>query len=219
MPPQFRPNLSVLHEPQRRLWDELNSVPSAFVLCGGTAVALHLGHRHSVDFDFISSTEFDPDELPKQMPFLLGTRTVQKSASTLTSIVDRGGPVAVSFFGVPSVRLISLPEVAPDNQLRVASLLDLAAMKAAVVQKRAEAKDYIDVDAIIQSGGVDLPMALAAAQLIYGTSYNPELTLRSLSYFGDGTLPTLPQDVRDRLAIAVGAVNLSQLPAISRAVP
>src|SRR3972149_3224347 len=149
MAAKFKPELQLLQGPQRRLWGELRDVPGSFVLCGGTAVALHLGHRQSVDFDFLGSAEFDPDALYHEIPFLKGTQPLQKSASTLTCLVDRGGPVRVSFFGAPTVRLIESSLVAPDNGLRVASLLDLAGMKAAVVQKRAEAKDYLDLDAML----------------------------------------------------------------------
>jgi hypothetical protein len=131
-------------------------------------------------------------------------------------VVDRNGPVQVSFFGTPSIRLIATPHVAEDNHLRVASLLDLAGMKAAVVQKRAEAKDYIDLDAIIHHTEIDLSTALSAAMALYGPAYNPELTLRSLSYFGDGSLPTLSATIRDRLVKAVAGVDLSRLPPIVR---
>jgi hypothetical protein len=180
---------------------------------------MHLGHRSSLDFDFIAAEAFDPDELQAKTAFLGGSRAVQKSANTLTCVIDRGGPVQVSFFGAPTVRLTEAPLLAPDNQLQVASLVDLAGMKAAVVQKRAEAKDYLDVDAIIRSGAIDLPLALAAAQAIYGAAFNPELTLKALSYFGDGTLSTLPREVQDRLAKAVKAVDLNRLPAIRSPMP
>ena len=102
--------------------------------------------------------------------------------------------------------------VAVDNRLKIASLVDLAGMKAAVVQKRAEAKDYRDVDAMIQLGKIDLSTALAAGAMIYGASFNPENTLKSLSFYGDGNLDTLPEDVRQRLAAAVRAVDLDHLP-------
>jgi hypothetical protein len=210
----FEPNLSILQPSQRMLWDELVAVPREFVLCGGTAIALRLGHRQSVDFDFVARRDFDPDEILENVKFLVGCRTVQKSASTLTCVVDRNGPVQLSFFGAPSVRLTHAAEVAAKNQVRVAALVDLAGMKAAVVQKRAEAKDYLDVDALIQTAKIGLPTALGAARAIYGESFNPELTLRSLSYFGDGTLPTLPREVQDRLAAAVSKVDLLHLPAI-----
>ena len=46
------PRLEILPAPQRRLWDDLKHTPREFVLYGGTAPALRLGHRHSEDFDF-----------------------------------------------------------------------------------------------------------------------------------------------------------------------
>ena len=51
----FEPRLDVLPDEQRALWPALASVPDAFVLYGGTALALRLGHRTSVDFDCFSS--------------------------------------------------------------------------------------------------------------------------------------------------------------------
>lgn len=212
MPADFQPNLSVLDLPQRRLWSELGDVPDSFVLCGDTAVALHLGHRNSIDFDLFGSQEFDPDELYELVNFLHESKVIQKSANTLTCLVERGAPVKISFFGVPKIKQIEPPVVALENGLRIASLLDLAGMKAAVVQKRAEAKDYIDIDAIISLGEVDLSAALAAGKAIYGGAFNPMNTLKSLSYYEDGNLTTLPQDIRDRLAAAVKAVELDCLP-------
>lgn len=49
---EFLPHLEVLAAAQRKLWTELSAVPGEFTLYGGTALALHLGHRNSIDFDF-----------------------------------------------------------------------------------------------------------------------------------------------------------------------
>ena len=95
--------------------------------------------------------------------------------------------------------------------LFVASLLDIAGTKVAVVQKRAEAKDYVDVDALLRHG-IDLPTALAAGRIIYGRSFNPMITLKALSFFDD--LPTLSTEVRRRLTAAVEAVDPANLPAL-----
>jgi Nucleotidyl transferase AbiEii toxin, Type IV TA system len=217
MASEFSPKLSILPVEQLRLWPELSELPALFVLCGGTAIALQLGHRSSLDFDFIAPTGFDPDTLYAETSFLLGSKPIQKSASTLTCIVERGGPIHVSFFGTPAIRLINPPLVAPDNGLRVASLLDLAGMKAAVVQKRAEAKDYIDLDAMIQVGAINLPAALGAARELYGSVFNPELTLKSLTFFGDGNLASVPRSTQKRLLDAVQLVDLNSLPEIKRA--
>jgi hypothetical protein len=210
----FQPQLSILPEEQRRLWPQLNSVPRAFVLCGGTAIALQLVHRASYDFDFITPEEFEPDSLQSKLPFLSGAKTLQKSPNTLTCLVGESAPVQVSFFGAPALRMTNEPQIASDNGLRVATLLDLAGMKAAVVQKRAEAKDYLDIDAILQRGGITLPMALTAAQTIYGGGFNPQLTLKALCFFGDGNLGTLTTETRDRLAAAVRSVDLNKLPSL-----
>ena len=121
----------------------------------------------------------------------------------------------VSFFGLPGVPRLRPPWVAPDNGLRVASLLDLAGMKASVVQMRAEAKDYVDIDAMLSDGRVDLPSALASARAIYGAQFNPQVTLKALSYFEDGDLPRLPRPLRDRLARAVAVVDLDHLPIVT----
>ena len=61
MPELFTPRLDILPAPQRRLWDELVETPKEFALYGGTAIALQLGHRESVDFDFFGSRSLDPD--------------------------------------------------------------------------------------------------------------------------------------------------------------
>lgn len=210
----FAPLLNILPAPQRRLWDELIDVPETFTLYGGTAVALHLGHRQSVDFDFFCFEAFDPDRIYSDLPFLNDVQVLQKKPDTLDCHVDRGGLVKVSFFSVPALGQVAAPVVADDIDLNVASLIDLAGTKAAVVQKRAEAKDYLDMDALIGSGRVDLPAALAAGQVIYGRGFNPQSTLKALSYFKDGDLGQLPTDVRDRLAAAVRAVDLGTLPAL-----
>ena len=88
-------------------------------------------------------------------------------------------------------------------------------MKASVVQMRAEAKDYVDIDAILTDGRIDLPTALAGARAIYGRSFNPLATLKALAYFEDGTVRRLPRAVKDRLIQAARAVDLDDLPQIA----
>jgi hypothetical protein len=131
------------------------------------AIALHLGHRQSVDYDFFGNRLFDPASLAQRLPFLRDATITQQSPNTLSATVDRGGPVLVSFFGLPDIARVRPPHMAQDNGLRIASLLDLAGAKAAVVQQRAEAKDYRDLDAILADGRVTLPAALASARDIF----------------------------------------------------
>jgi hypothetical protein len=209
----FDPLIHILPASQRRLWGELSEVPGEFTLYGGTAIALQLGHRQSVDFDFFSQRPLRPAELYDVIPFLAGAAIVQQATNTLTCNVDRDGIVKVSFFGLPNLRQVDAPLTAAANGLRIASLIDLAGTKAAVVQQRAEAKDYIDLDAILRHG-IDLATCLAAAMHINGPTFNPALTLKSLCYFGDGDLVHLPAEVKRRLQAAAQAVDVLALPAI-----
>jgi hypothetical protein len=210
------PRLDILPKAQRRLWDELAAVPPEFVLYGGTAIALHLGHRRSVDFDFFGNRPFDPAKLVADIPFMTAATITQREPNTVSGIVDRGGPVRLSFFAVPRLPRLALPLIAPDNGLQVAALLDLAGTKANVVQLRAEAKDYRDIDAILRDGRVDLSTALAAARALYGATFNPQITLKALSHFADGDLPRLAKATKDHLARAARDVDLDRLPTIIR---
>jgi hypothetical protein len=141
----FSPHLEILPAPQRVLWNELSEVSGEFVLYGGTALALHLAHRNSLDFDLFGSRALDLSQIEQGISFLKGANIIQRDKNTLSAIVDRGGPVKVSFFGVPNLPRLSAVVVAKDNGLGIASLLDLAGTKASVVQVRAEAKDYIEL--------------------------------------------------------------------------
>jgi hypothetical protein len=209
---KFLPHLEILPPAQLRLWHELDQVPPEFTLYGGTAIALQLGHRQSVDFDFFGNRPFDPTSLQSSIPFLAKARVLQRERNTLTAILDREGHVAVSFFGVPHLPRLLSPVVSSDNGLKIASPLDLAGTKASVVQVRPERKDYLDLDVLITKGGITLPMALTAAQALYGASFNPQITLKALSYFEDGNLRHLPEDAKTRLATAARDVDLDHLP-------
>jgi len=209
---EFHPHLEILPPAQARLWRELAALPDPFVLYGGTALALHLGHRNSVDFDFFAREPLNLPQLESEIPFLAGANIIQREKNTLSAIVERGGPVKVSFFGVPTLPQLAPAHVVEENNLKVASLLDLAGTKASVIQVRAEAKDYLDLDALMRLGAVDLATALAAAHALYGPTFNPEVTLKALCYFDDGNLRDLPSDLKRHLVDAAREVDLDHLP-------
>jgi hypothetical protein len=208
--------LKVLDAPQRALWVELGQTPSRFTLYGGTALALQLGHRKSVDFDFFSATPFDPDELERTVPYLAGASLRQKAPSTLTMIADRGGPVNISFFAPPKrLTVISPPYECKRPLLRLASLIDLAATKLNTVPARSAAKDYLDVHALIKKAGIDLVTQLAAVAAVFpGQAFNPHVILKSLCYFHDGDLATLPATVKRDLTAAVAGVDVDAVDAL-----
>ena len=207
----FIPCLDILPKQQKALWPELSDVPDSFVLYGGTAIALQLGHRESIDFDFFGSESFDPDTLLASLPFLQNCRVIQRQQNTLTAIVNRGSDVLLSFFGLPTIRPVKKPLRTCDNKIKVASLIDLAGMKVSVIQKRAEWKDYTDIAALLDHG-ISLDLALAAGKAIYGDQFNPQITLKALAYFDD--VKGVTEQVKKRIQNAVRNVDLRQLPEI-----
>ncbi|MBL0700494.1 MAG: nucleotidyl transferase AbiEii/AbiGii toxin family protein [Desulfosarcina sp.] len=208
--------LSILPGAQLAIWLTLAKLSKHFVLYGGTAIALRLAHRESVDFDFFTNKDFSSDELMREMPFLANSRRLQESRNTLTVLMQVTGfdiPVKLSFFGGLQLGQINPPESA-DNGVLVASLMDLFGMKCAVISQRAEAKDYIDIYTIINNSTMTLEDGLGAAKAIYGRQYNAILTLKALSCFQDGNIMTLPDKIKHSLSSMVKECNLSNIPEI-----
>ena len=193
----MKPRLDILPSQQRRLWPELAEVPEHFVLYGGTAIALHLGNRQSIDFDFFTEKPLSADSLIGDLHFLSNAALLQAAPNTATFSVLREGWIKVSFFGSLSFGRVGVPERCEDNGLRVASLLDLAAQKMKVILTRAEAKDYLDIHALLQAG-IPLAQALGAAGALY-PEFNPLISLKALAYYGEPTLAAVPMAVREAL--------------------
>ena len=118
----------------------------------------------------------------------------------------------VSFLGNLGLGEVAQREIAEGSKVFVASLLDIAGAKALAVQQRSQARDYIDIDALIRHG-IDLPRLLAAGIIVHGRSFNPLITLKALGYFDD--VPSVPEHVRKRLRVAVAAVDPTNLPALT----
>jgi hypothetical protein len=179
------------------------------VLYGGTALALRTGSRESEDFDFFTNDPVDAHTLASTVSWLRDAELVQAAPSTATFLVDRGGRVKISFFGGLTLGRVGDVSEAVDTGVRVASLLDLAAQKVRVVQVRAERKDYLDLATLIDRG-ITLPRALGAARALY-PEFAPLVTIKALSYFGDGDLDGLPDRVKAALARAAQDVRAVEI--------
>jgi hypothetical protein len=201
MPECFEPKTEILPKSQQEIWPLLAPAPGlSFVLYGGTAVALHLGHRRSLDFDFFRSEPLDKKELTDSFKFMRNAQTVQEDENTVVVNVPMpSGPVRVSFFGGLAIGRINDPLQTTDSTLLVASIEDLLATKLKAILDRAEAKDYRDIAAML-SAGVSLEKALGAFAKIYGK--DPGLPLKAIGYFKDGDLQSLPKTDQDVLRAA-----------------
>jgi hypothetical protein len=201
----FKPRTDILPLAQQQLWPSLKpTVDLGFVLYGGTAAALRLGHRLSVDFDFFCEKPLDRAVLYGALPFLSRSTVLQDERNALSVLGP--GNVKLSFFGTIGFGRVGEPELTDDGVLEVASLDDLMATKLKVVLQRAEAKDYRDIAQMINAG-ISLPKGLASAREMFAPTFQPSESLKALVYYEDGDLSTLTPGEKSALVQAVSGVR------------
>lgn len=217
----FHPHFEVLPEEQLRMWPKLGAIAGlGFALYGGTAIALRLGHRASVDFDFFTERALERPSLEKMLPFLRTAQVLQETPDTLSVLAisdtaDRRS-VKLSFFGSITFGRVGEPQWTDDGTVQVASPEDLLATKVKVLLQRVEAKDYLDVAALL-GNGVSLARGLAAARSMFGPAFQPSECLKALVYFEGGDLKSLSETTRRLLIHAAGAVeDLPQVPVVDK---
>ena len=181
----------ILPPDQRRLLPELAPlIGLGFVLYGGTAIALRLGHRVSIDFDFFSERPMDRDAMRDAVRFLVGAVTLQDDINTWTIQTRPTGPserpVKVSFFAGLRFGRVGTPSLTDDGEMLLASPDDLLGHKLKVLLQRVEAKDYRDIVALLGSG-LSLERGIAAALGLFPGLPAGEV-LKALVYFEGGNL-------------------------------
>jgi len=169
----------ILTKEQFELLPLLKEFKSKFYMVGGTAIALHIGHRRSIDFDLFSEKSFQNFRIRKMF-----SRFVKKEKM----LVDRPGELTIllhdikfTFFHFP--HKIPHPEKL-DNIISMPDLLTLAAMKAFALGGRAKWKDYVDLYFILKNFHT-LDEIIKKAKEIFGTAFNDKLLSVQLSYFED----------------------------------
>jgi hypothetical protein len=158
-----------------------------FYLAGGSAVALHLGHRQSVDLDFfIAQATYEIETLLKDLQNVGHLTVQQQSHGTLNAILES---TQVSFFVYPYPLLENFHTL---WDIQVAGLLDLALMKLISISQRGAKRDFIDLYQICHIAyTVDhlLPRLTEKYPKITYPSYH---ILRSLAYFEDAEPDPMP---------------------------
>ena len=184
------PRLEILSAAQREIWAHLRPFRDlGLVLYGGTAIALHLGHRESLDFDFFGLQPLDKAALRRTLSWIAEPAVLQEEVNTLALLAaTQSGTVKLSCFGGMRLGRVREPAETRDGILLVASLDDLMATKLKAILDRAEAKDYRDVAAMLRAG-VSLERGLAAFRKIFRGE--PATVLKAIGYFEDGDLASL----------------------------
>lgn len=208
------PRLEILPAAQRVFWDTLaGEIPRHFVLYGGTAVALRCGHRESVDFDFFSDRPLDTAELAGALPAVGSADVLQRAVDTLIVRIDVGAsPVKLSFFGGLGFGRVGVPDHIPGHAA-IASPVDLLATKLKTLHDRVEARDYLDIEALLRTG-VTLNDGIAATMALFGAAVNPLDTAKAVAWFRDGDLDRLlPTSTQAYLERAAATFNPHVTPA------
>jgi hypothetical protein len=181
----------ILPAEQRELLRRLGPVAHdlGFHLGGGTAVALHLGHRQSLDLDWFTGQEVeDPLELAQD----IRSRDVQLTVDSTHRGTLHGfvGGVRVTFL-VSRYPLLGPPRGCPEFGCALLALEDLAAMKLLAIAQRGAKKDFLDVYALGQHG-LSLEAMLASYAKKYAV-HDVSRVLYSLCYFDDADSQPMPR--------------------------
>lgn len=180
-------HLEILPRRQRLLFEALSKLDwiSKFYLAGGTALALQIAHRRSIDFDFFSEQEFDIRVIKKKLASMGDYRLSSESEQILDG---RLNAVRISFFNLP------YPLIRPEikfNRLRIISKEDIAAMKLAAISMRGSRKDFIDLYFLLKE--YPLSEIIKSYEKKYGKNEeNVYCALKGLVYFVDAEKRPMP---------------------------
>lgn len=169
----------ILTKEQVELLPLIKKFSRDFILVGGTAIALHLGHRQSIDFDLFTTKDFNSKKIKN---IILKSRKIDRTFirenDEFTLMVNK---VKITFYNfehhIPA--LLTL-----DKTIKLPDLLTLAAMKAFALGYRGKWKDYVDLYFIIKDH-YPVEMISAKAKELFKGEFNQRIFREQLSYFND----------------------------------
>jgi hypothetical protein len=170
----------VLNKRSRDIFSRLSHFKN-FYLAGGTALALQIGHRISVDFDLFSKKPISKKLLPKVEEVFSGRKIVPSvnNPDELTVFVDA---IKITFLFYP------FPIIKRGIQYAGVSMLgikEIAATKAYTIGRRGSFKDYVDLYFVIADNYATLNEIMKLANKKYGSDFNARLFLEQLIYLED----------------------------------
>jgi hypothetical protein len=153
---------------------------SGFYLAGGTALALQIGHRLSVDFDLFRNEPITPSLFPRvERAFPFPATPLVNNADELTVVLNG---VKVTFLNYP------FPVLDPFeiyDGLPLLSVREIAATKAYTIGRRGSYKDYVDLYYVLAERHTTLLEIIANAEKKFGDAFNARQFLEQLVYLGD----------------------------------
>ena len=148
-------------------------------MVGGTAIALHIGHRRSIDFDLFKNK---PIRRKKNLESIQNSKLpyslTYNTAEQMNFIVN---DVKLTFF---QYEFSIKAKIDFDNVIKIPTLIDLAAMKAYALGRRSKWKDYVDLYFLLKEHFTLEQIALRASE-IFGELFSNKMFRVQLSYFDD----------------------------------
>ena len=162
----------------------------SFYLAGGSATALHLGHRYSFDLDFFRQKDFDEKAI---VPHLQKIGKVNVESQSEFTFVGKLEDIKISYFRYPYPLI---RKTHPFKGIQIADLEDIACMKLDAISSRGLRRDFIDLYAIANNG-LALERALQLFEEKYKeANYSLSYVVKSLSYFADAEQDDMPKMIQ-----------------------
>lgn len=191
-----------------------------FYLAGGTGLALHLGHRFSIDLDFFSPDEaaVGPDQRDALRLWFNDASLVITYDKDGTFVANWQG-VGISFFRLPHYPMAQQPVLL--ESVPLATVPEIGAMKLAAVIDRGTRKDMVDLYHLLQVVSLETIFEVAAVKYARVRSF-PVHAMRALAYFADAEAQPMPRMLDktpwskmkkflERQALEAGRKNLADL--------
>ena len=154
-----------------------------FNLVGGTALALQIGHRISVDIDLFGNAEINELEFAQELS-QMGTLKVLKKSKNIIIYTINGLKVDFVNYHYPLLKKINIVD-----SIRLASLEDISAMKLNAISGRGSKKDFIDLYFLLENFSLKEMIDFYAKKYHDGSTF---LVLKSLVYFEDADKEEMP---------------------------
>jgi Nucleotidyl transferase AbiEii toxin, Type IV TA system len=169
----------IFSDNQLKLLPLVKEFKREYYLVGGTAIALYIGHRRSIDFDLFKYSAINPKLIISKITSHEFKFQVTRRVSEQLNINVNG--VTFTFFEYP---YMIEAKYNFENILRMPALLDLAAMKAYALGRRSKWKDYVDLYFLLK-GHFTINQISARGVEIFDQLFSEKLFRAQVCYFND----------------------------------
>ena len=172
-------HLEILTTQQRELLPFIASFRRSFYLVGGTAIALYIGYRRSIDFDLFTLKKLNRSRIKQKVfELLYNKQTIFDDIDQIHFLIN---DVKITFFYYPyPVEHCEMLR----NVISMPSLLSLSAMKAFALGRRAKWKDYVDLYYLLKEY-FSIKDISTEAERIFGQLFSEKLFREQLAFHKD----------------------------------